>query len=277
MTWRRNAAICGALILITMLSACTSSAPSNLSFSTMPAATLKVGVRAIERISVTDKSAALQESGQLPDGLAFATGPDGTGTLSGTPKDGSGGQYPIVLSASDGGRAISKAVVLTVEQAPQFPSVDSSTFVAKMFSHDKTQLITTGYPAATLSYRGTLPSSFSLAASAPGTATLTAAPGTFETPCDTQIIVTASNTAGTASFRLLLKIASIPCPCNVVCSAFEKNPVQIGSAIFTGGKFVGKKIFKGSKDVGQTVERDGDAVAVTCEEDCEQAADDAGD
>jgi hypothetical protein len=272
MGWRRYVAMCGALSVITLISACGSGTPAELSFSKLPTAMLDVGAQMTDRISVTDQSAAIRETGALPAGVALAVGADGTATLSGTPAAGAGGQYPVVLSASDGGRVISKAIVLTVDQAPRFPAIDNSTFVGKMFSHDETQILTTGYPAATISYQGTLPSSFSLVASARGTATITAAPGSFETPCDTEITITAANAAGSASFSLLLKIASFPCPCNLVCSTFEKSPLQIGGAVVTGGKFVGQKIFKGSQDVGQTVERDGDAVAIACEEDCEEAA-----
>jgi hypothetical protein len=274
--WGRCAAICGALCLSTSLSACTSSAPSTLSFSKVPTAILKVGTYASDRISVTDPKATILESGQLPAGVTFAVGADGTATLAGMPEAGSGGQYPIIFSADDAGGTISKPVVLTVEQAPRFPSLNNGTFVAKIFSHDKTLILTTGYPAAIISYKGTLPSSFSFTASANGTATITAAPGMFETPCDSQITVMASNAAGSASFLLLLKIASVLCPCNIVCSAFERNPVLLGNAIFQGGKFVGEKIFKGSEDIGETVERDGDEVAVDCEEECGQVSEDDG-
>jgi len=274
--WRRYIAISVTLSAITALSACSGSTPTALKFSHVPTAALKVGAKADARISITDPSATIQETGQLPKGVTFRVGTAGSAALVGTPENGAGGQYPIVLTASDAGNRVSRSLVLTVTEAPEFPSLDNSTFVAKTFFKNKTLILTIGYPAATISYSGTLPSGFVFTPSANGTATISASPGMFETPCDSKITITASNVAGYASLPFLVKIDSVACPCNIICSAFANNPVLLGKTIYQGGRFVGQWIYKGTKLVGRTSERDGEAVAVDCEEECGQAAEDDG-
>ena len=99
---------------------------------------------------------SLAESGALPNGVSFVDNGDGTGTLSGTPAAGSGGSYPITITASNGvGSPASQSFTLTVDQAPAVTSGDATTFlVGTRGSFTPTA---TGYPAPSITESGPLP------------------------------------------------------------------------------------------------------------------------
>ena len=44
----------------------------------------------------------MSETGALPDGVTFVDNGDGTATLAGTPAAGTGGTYPITITATNG-------------------------------------------------------------------------------------------------------------------------------------------------------------------------------
>jgi hypothetical protein len=60
-------------------------------------------------------------SGTLPAGVSFTPGPNGTATLSGTPAAGTGGTYPLKLTAGNGIAPDATQSLLLVAEAP--PSV----------------------------------------------------------------------------------------------------------------------------------------------------------
>jgi len=103
---------------------------------------------------------SLSESGTLPSGVTAGIGPVIAG-LFGTPAPGTGGSYPITFTASNG--VAPDAVqhfTLVVDQAPAITSADTTTFtVGTAGSFDVTS---SGYPAATYSLSGTVPSWLSL-------------------------------------------------------------------------------------------------------------------
>ena len=57
---------------------------------------------------------AISETGALPSGVTLVDNGNGTATLSGTPAGGSGGVYPIVLSATNSGGTANQNFTLTV-------------------------------------------------------------------------------------------------------------------------------------------------------------------
>jgi len=60
-------------------------------------------------------TAALTESGALPNGVTFVDDGDGTATLAGTPAAGSGGTYPLTITADNQvGSGVTQAFTLTV-------------------------------------------------------------------------------------------------------------------------------------------------------------------
>jgi hypothetical protein len=123
------------------------------------------------------------ESGALPSGVFFSS----TGVLSGTPAPGTGGAYPILITATNGDSAgATQAFTLNVDQAPVFTSSSSTTFT--LGSPASFSVAARGYPAPTFTESGTLPSGVSFSSS--GVLSGTPAPGTAGT---FPIVITAAN------------------------------------------------------------------------------------
>lgn len=121
-------------------------------------------------------TASITEAGALPNGLTFVDNGDGTATLSGTPLAGSGGTYPLSLTAANGVNPdASQTLTVSVGQPPAFTSPPSATFTAG--SAGSFTVTTSGSPTATISrIGGTLPSGLSFAAGSGGTATISGTP-----------------------------------------------------------------------------------------------------
>ena len=117
--------------------------------------------------------AGLSETGALPSGVTFIDNGDGTGTLSGTP--GTSGVFSITFAAQNGtGSPATQTFTLTVDQAAAITSANSITFMpgsAGTFS-----VVATGYPTASLSESGTLPSGVTFVDNQNGTGTLSGTP-----------------------------------------------------------------------------------------------------
>ncbi|MEO6500586.1 MAG: putative Ig domain-containing protein [Jatrophihabitantaceae bacterium] len=153
-------------------------------------------------------SVALTKTGTLPSGVSFTDNGDGTATLAGTPAAGTGGTYPITITASDGVTADdTQNFTLTVNQPPVITSADHDSFslgVAGSFT------VTTapGVPATTvITKTGALPAGVSFTDNGDGTATIAGTPtaaGSFP------ITITASNGVapnGTQTFTLTVNQA----------------------------------------------------------------------
>jgi hypothetical protein len=136
-------------------------------------------------------NAALSESGPLPSGVTFTDNGDGTGTLAGTPAAGTGGSYPVTLTASNGvSPDATQSFTLTVNEAPSITSADHATFTAG--SAGTFTVTTAGQPAASLSQSGALPSGVTFTDNGDGTATLAGTPAAG-TGGSYPITITASN------------------------------------------------------------------------------------
>jgi len=119
-------------------------------------------------------AATLSNSGTLPGGISFHDNGDGTATLSGTPDTGTGGTYPLDITADNGiGSPPAQTFNLTVAEAPAFTSATGATFSTAY--NNTFSVITSGYPAPAISESGTLPSGVSFSSSN-GTATLSGIP-----------------------------------------------------------------------------------------------------
>ena len=140
---------------------------------------------------------ALSESGALPSGVTLVDNGDGTGTLSGTPADGSGGVYSITIGASNGvGTNATQSFTLTVDQAAAITSAASTTFTTG--AAGSFTVTTTGFPRAALSESGPMPSGVTFVDNGDGTGTFSGTPaggsgGVYS------ISVTATNGVGTAA------------------------------------------------------------------------------
>jgi hypothetical protein len=138
---------------------------------------------------------AITETGSLPSGVTFTDNGDGTATLAGTPAAGTGGSYPITITATAiGGLAApaTQSFTLTVLAPPTITSADHTTFaVGTAGSFD----ITTapGNPTTTtLDVTGTLPNGISFTDNGDGTATLAGTPAAH-TAGTYLLTITASN------------------------------------------------------------------------------------
>jgi len=100
-----------------------------------------------------DPAPTYSETGSLPGLVTLTT----SGLLSGTPNAGTGGTYPITITASNGiGTNATQGFTLTVDQAPAFTSANSTAFTVG--SNGSFQMTASGFPAPTFSLVGTLPS-----------------------------------------------------------------------------------------------------------------------
>jgi hypothetical protein len=119
-------------------------------------------------------AAAVTETGSLPSGLTFTDNGDGTATLTGTPDPGTGGTYPLTLTAANTADVDTQAFTLTVHQGPAITSSDHTEFTVG--SAGTFAVTTSGVPNATITETGTLPSGVSLVSNSDGTATLAGTP-----------------------------------------------------------------------------------------------------
>ena len=120
-------------------------------------------------------TAALSEVGTLPSGVTLSDNGDGTATLSGTPATGTGGTYPITITATNGvSPDATQSFTLTVNEAPSITSTDSTTFSEG--SAGTFTVTSTGFPTAGLSEDGSLPSGVTFSDNGDGTATLSGTP-----------------------------------------------------------------------------------------------------
>ena len=114
-------------------------------------------------------------TGALPAGITFVDNNDGTATLAGTAAAGTGGTYPLVVTASNGvSPNATQSFTLTVNQASAITSANSTTFTqghAGSFS-----VTVTGFPVPSLSESGALPSGVTFVDNGNGTGTLSGTP-----------------------------------------------------------------------------------------------------
>ena len=127
--------------------------------------------------------------------MSFTDNGDGTATLAGTPAAGTGGSYPITITATNSTGHTDQSFTLTVNQPPTISSADHATFSVGS-AGSFTVTTTAGYPAATtLSHTGTLPSGVSFTDNGDGTATLAGTPAAG-TGGSYPITITATNSTG---------------------------------------------------------------------------------
>ncbi len=144
-------------------------------------------------------------SGSLPSGVTFTDNGDGTATLSGTPATGTGGTYPLQLTASNGLGSSSQSFTLTVDEAPAFTSQPSATFT--LGQQGSFTVRTRGFPAPAITKHHAPPAGLTFVDNGNGTATLSGTPTKGGT---TTMSLTASNGSGQASQSLVIQVNSPP-------------------------------------------------------------------
>lgn len=142
----------------------------------------------------------LSETGALPAGVAFMDNGDGTGSLSGTAAQGSGGIHDIKIIASVNGFESSQDFVLTVNQAPAISSDNGVAFFAG--KPGSFTLSANGYPAPSFDVPGALPKGLQFVDHGDGTATISGSPAAG-TGGLYHYLVTASNGVGAGAQQMV--------------------------------------------------------------------------
>jgi hypothetical protein len=174
-------------------------------FTSAPAVTFATGVDKQFTIRATGyPTPNLSETGNLPSGVTFASPANGSASLSGTPAAGTGGLYPITVTAHSATGTTQQSLVITVQEKPTFTSPSSVTWVHGV-STSFTVTTSHAYPAVVLSTSGTLPSWLTFTDNHDGTGTLTGDPGASavrSTPYTFALVGTSGRTSVTQRFSL---------------------------------------------------------------------------
>ncbi len=144
----------------------------------------------------TPAATTITETGALPAGVTFTDNGDGTATLAGTPAAGTGGSYPLTITASNGvAPNATQAFTLTINQPPAITSTDHTTFTVGS-AGSFTVTTSPGTPAATtITETGALPAGVSFTDNGDGTATLAGTPAAG-TGGSYPLTLTAGNASG---------------------------------------------------------------------------------
>ena len=173
---------------------------------------------------------ALKESGALPGGVTFTDNGDGTATLAGTPAAGSGGSYPLTITATNATGAATQSFTLTVSQTPTVTSAATAAFSTGTAG---TYTVTSsGYPAPALTESGTLPSGLTFQDSGNGTGTIsgTAAAGSAGSY---PVVLTATNASGSGTLALTVTVTRSTGPVITSASAATLATGTAGSFTVT--------------------------------------------
>ncbi|WP_156786194.1 beta strand repeat-containing protein [Microterricola viridarii] len=176
------------------------------------AATIAVGAAA--SVAVTSSpghpgAVALTHTGTLPAGVTFADNGDGTAAFTGRPKAGSGGDYPLTLTARNSAGASTQAFTLTVTENPAIISADAASIeVGSAASIGVTS--SAGHPGAvSIAQSGALPAGITFTDNGDGTAGFT---GTPEAGAGGRyaLTLTVSNATGSGNQAFTLIVAEKP-------------------------------------------------------------------
>ena len=151
-------------------------APQPPAITSANATTFTVGSAGTFTVTTTGAPApTVTQTGALPNGVTFNSA---TRTLSGTPAAGTGGIYPITITANNGvAPTATQSFTLTVNQPPAIMSANSATFTEGIGG--SFTVIATGYPPPAIHLTsGSLPSGVNYAA---GMGNLSGTPTVFGT------------------------------------------------------------------------------------------------
>jgi hypothetical protein len=191
------------------------------------ATTFLVGAPGTFTVTTTGTPAVttIAASGALPAGVTFTNNGNGTATLAGTPQAGTGGTYPLTITAANGvNPQAAQSFTLTVQQSPAFTSATSTSVPSDAaFTFNITA---SGSPLPTITRAGTLPAGVSFTGGANGAAALQ---GTPTVGGDYPLTFTADNGVGapaTQNFTLTVACAAvtITSPAPGALTAFYNTP-----------------------------------------------------
>ncbi|MCC7125184.1 MAG: putative Ig domain-containing protein [Acidobacteria bacterium] len=149
-------------------------------------------------------------TGALPTGLTFTDNGNGTATIAGTAAAGTGGSYPLTITASNGvGTAATQGFTLIAQDAPIFTSANAVAFDAG--AAGSFTVTTTATPPTTsiTITAGALPAGVTLTDNGNGTATIAGTPGA-STGGAYALTLTASNGIASTNQAFTLTVRQAP-------------------------------------------------------------------
>jgi large repetitive protein len=204
-------------------------------FTSSASATSIVGAPFSFTVSTTGEPVpAITESGALPAGLTFTDNANGTATIAGTAATGSGGSYPLTLTAANPSGSVTQAFTLTNNEAPAITSAPTASFAIGVAG---TYTVTThGFPAATITESGALPGGLSFTAgtgATAGTATIAGTPASG-TAGTYPVTLSATNASGsTATLALTITVSTAAPPSITTAASVFFTMGQAGSFAVT--------------------------------------------
>jgi hypothetical protein len=180
-----------------------------VAFTNTPSATFLVGASNSYTITTLGVPTATVSriAGNLPSGLFYTDNGNGTATISGNPVAGSGGIYPLTISADNGVSAeVIQDFVLTINESPVFTSPDRAGFLIN--SPGSFFVRTRGYPfPVNLSIiSGSLPNSITFN---PATGLFSGTPGTIDLGSYPLTIQAANGTSPDAFQSFTLNVCQV--------------------------------------------------------------------
>jgi hypothetical protein len=136
------------------------------------------------------------EAGPLPAGVSLTDNGDGTAAITGTPEVGSGGSYPVTVTATNDSGTASLDLTLKVDEAPVITTPDL-TFAGAGIPFFF-QVTATGFPAPKFSRSGSLPRGMTFSAA---TGILSGTPAAGDDG-SSAVTITAKNSSGTVTQTL---------------------------------------------------------------------------
>jgi putative Ig domain-containing protein len=144
----------------------------------------------------------LSLSGALPTGLTFTDNGDETASISGTPAPGTGGDYPVTVTAANSLGTASESFTVKVAEPPAFTSADSASATeGSPFSFTATA---SGFGAPSITESGALPHGVAFHAAA---ATFSGTPAAG-TAGSYPVTLTAKNHYGVVTQTFTLTVSS---------------------------------------------------------------------
>jgi|GEM_PF-938954 len=199
-------------------------------------ATFTVGSAGSFTVTTSPAAATITKSGSLPAGVSFTDNGNGTATIAGTPVAGTGGTYPLTISATNSSGTGTQSFTLTVNELATFTSANHATFIIGA-SNTFTVTTVAGYPTATtITETGSLPSGVSFTDNGDGTGTLSGTPASGTTG-SYPLTFSATNTTGTRqqSFTLTVQPAnSAPAITSTDHATFAKGSAGSFTVTTTG-------------------------------------------
>ena len=149
-------------------------------FTSAPSTTWTVGAAStfLVTTSAVPEVGTVEMTGALPSGVTFINNGDGTATLAGNPATGTAGNYPLVLSASNGIGAPGTqnfTLIVVANPTPEITSPASATFTVNA-AGSFTITTTAQPPVTTITSLGALPAGITYTDNGNGTATLAGTP-----------------------------------------------------------------------------------------------------